>query len=155
MSTVTVGEYLIVNSQLLSSVFSQLRIHLRVKTIYILLSDSCYHISFTMSVSKRRRAAAIAAYNIVIMQWSDNNYYENGFSFGAFYINNHGKDPPCFSARFWNSINVSRFYFCLDHHLPSSTAIYGLSFTMVCFVWFYLQMFACHQSFNILHLCGM
>ena len=71
MSTVTVGEYLIVNSQLLSSVFSQLRIHLRVKTIYILLSDSCYHISFTMSVSKRRRAAAIAAYNIVIMQWSD------------------------------------------------------------------------------------
>ena len=71
MSTVTVGEYLIVNSQLLSSVFSQLRIHLRVKTIYILLSDSCYHISFTMSVSMRRRAAAIAAYNIVIMQWSD------------------------------------------------------------------------------------
>ena len=71
MSTVTVGEYLIVNSQLLSRVFSQSRIHLRVKTIYILLSDSCYHISFTMSVSKRRRAAAIAAYNIVIMQWSD------------------------------------------------------------------------------------
>ena len=70
MSTVTVGEYLIVNSQLLSRVFSQSRIHLRVKTIYILLSDSCYHISFTMSVSKRR-AAAIAAYNIVIMQWSD------------------------------------------------------------------------------------
>ena len=71
MSTVTVGEYLIVNSQLLSIVFSQLRIHLRVKTIYILLSDSCYHISFTVSVSKRRRAAAIAVYNIVIMQWSD------------------------------------------------------------------------------------
>ena len=71
MSTVTVGEYLIVNSQLLSRVFSQSRIDLRVKTIYILLSDSCYHISFTMSVSKRRRAAAIAAYNIVIMQWSD------------------------------------------------------------------------------------
>ena len=71
MSTVTVGEYLIVNSELLSSVFSQLRIHLRVKTIYILLSDSCYHISFTMSVSKRRRAAAIAAYNIVIMRLSD------------------------------------------------------------------------------------
>ena len=64
MSTVSVGEYLIVNSQLLSRVFSQLRIHLRVKTIYILLSDSCCHISFTMSVSKRRRAAAIAAYNI-------------------------------------------------------------------------------------------
>ena len=37
MSTVTVGEYVIVNYQLLSSVFSQLRIHLRVKTIYILL----------------------------------------------------------------------------------------------------------------------
>ena len=71
MSTVTVGEYLIVNSQLLSSVFSQLRIHLRVKTIYILLSDSRYHISFTMSVSKRRRTAAIAAYNIIILQWSD------------------------------------------------------------------------------------
>ena len=71
MSTVTVSDCLIVNSQLLSRVFSQLRIHLRVKTIYILLSDSCYHISFTMSVSKRRRAAAIAAYNIVIMQWSD------------------------------------------------------------------------------------
>ena len=71
MSTVTVSDCLIVNSQLLSRVFSQLRIHLRVKTIYILLSDSCYHISFTMSVSKRRRAAAIAAYNIVIMHWSD------------------------------------------------------------------------------------
>ena len=75
MSTVTVGEYLIVNSQLLSSVSrSCVSRHLRVKTIYILLSDSCYHISFTMSVSKRRRAAAIAAYNIVIrpsMQWSD------------------------------------------------------------------------------------
>ena len=71
MSTVTVGEYLIVNSQLLSSVFSQLRIHLRVKTMYTLLSDSCYHISFTMLVPMRRRAAAIAAYNIVIMQWSD------------------------------------------------------------------------------------
>ena len=33
MSTVTVGKCLIENSQLLSRVFSQLRIHLRVKTI--------------------------------------------------------------------------------------------------------------------------
>ena len=66
MSTVTVSDCLIVISQLLSRVFSQLRIHLSVKTIYILLSDSCYHISFTMSVSKKRRAAAIAAY--IIMQ---------------------------------------------------------------------------------------
>ena len=55
MSTVTVGEYVIVNYQLLSSVFSQLRIHLRVKTIYILFSELLLHFIHNVGIKEEAR----------------------------------------------------------------------------------------------------